>query len=198
MGRLAEADAQGRRQGAGAKAALLPAAVEQRVELDASADPEAAYAFGSMHLVRGDGDHVAGVQGNVDAAERLDGVAEEERAAGVGELGEALDRLDDADLVVDQHGGDEAGAVVDPLGGKVEVDEAVRLDGEDVRFETLGAQPFDRVEHAGMFGGEGDDPAPVLGQACGGALEGPVGGFGGAGGEVEAALRVPSRISGRG
>jgi hypothetical protein len=60
--RLAEADAERRRQGSGADAALLAAAVEQGIDGDAAADPQRADPFGPVHLVPGDGDHVAGVQ----------------------------------------------------------------------------------------------------------------------------------------
>jgi hypothetical protein len=93
---------------------------------------------------------------------------------GRGRGGDLGDRLDHADLVVDQHGGDEAGALVDALGGEVEVDEAVGPTRGGCRPRSPGAEPFDRVEHAGMFGGEGDDRR-VGREAGGGALQRPVG-----------------------
>ena len=73
-----------------------------------------------------------------------------------GELG---DRLDHADLVVDQHRRDEAGAVVDRGCGE-------RRDRPGRRGRPAGSstskpcplEPFDRVEHAGMLGRERDDP----------------------------------------
>src|SRR3712207_7981633 len=48
-----------------------------------------------------------------------------------------------------------------------------------------------RSEHAGMLGGEGDDPAAAVGKTRRGALERPIGGFGRARGEIE--LPLPAR-----
>jgi hypothetical protein len=98
-----------------------------------------------------------------NTAEALHCIAEKERAPGAGHGGDPIDRLDDADLVIDQHRGDEAGAFVDEPIERVEVGGAVGVDGRKLDVEALAAEPFDRVEDAGMFGGKGDDAAFALG-----------------------------------
>ena len=67
-----------RRQRARAQPALLPAAVEQRIERDAVAHPQRADALGPVDLVRRQRDQVAGVERQRHAAEALDRVAEEQ------------------------------------------------------------------------------------------------------------------------
>ena len=62
------------------------------------------------------------------------------------------DRLDDADLIVDQHHRDQGGLLVDQCLGHLQVDESVRADLEADDFDALAFQPFGRVEHRGMFG----------------------------------------------
>jgi hypothetical protein len=108
------------------------------------------------------------------AAEALDSVAQEQGAAGAGDLGDLLDGLNGSDLVVDEHGRDDAGAVGDALHGEVEIDEAVGCHREDFDLGAEAAEPFGGVEHGGVLGGEGDDAAAFGGQAGERALERPV------------------------
>src|SRR3546814_326691 len=160
----------GGRKRAGAYTAPLAAAVKQGVDGDAFANPQCADALGSVNLVGGGGDQGAGVERARDTPEALHGVAEQERPPAAGDGGDFGDGLDGADLVVDEHGGNEAGAGVDATGEEVEIDEAVRLHGRDIDLETLCSEPLDRIEHAGMFGGEGDDLAFFGGETRGRAL----------------------------
>src|SRR5688572_31634282 len=54
------------------------------------------------HLVGGQRDQVAGGERHGDPAEALHGVAEQQGTLGAGETANLLDRLDHADLVIDQ------------------------------------------------------------------------------------------------
>ena len=192
--RLAEADAQSRRQRAGADAAFLAAAVEQRIERDPVADPERADALGAVDLVGGDGDQVAGVERERHAAEALDGVAEEaaRRARGRCAAISATGWITPISLLT-SIAATRPVRVVDR--GSRRRSRSTRPSAPTGRISTskpCAAEPFDRVEHAGMLGGEGDDPAPVLGQPRSGALQRPVGRLGRARGEIELARRSPS------
>jgi hypothetical protein len=162
--------------------------VKERIEGDAVADPQGADALGAVHLVSGDGDEVACGEREGDAAEALDGVAQEQGAPRASEGRDFGDRLDHADLVIHQHCGDDAGAVGDPLGGEIQIDKAVAADREDVDLGADSAQPFGGVEHGGVFRRQSYHAAAFGREAGECALQRPVQRLGGAGGEVEAAL----------
>jgi hypothetical protein len=92
--------------------------------------------------------------------------------------------LDDARLVVHGHDGDEEGRGLQRLAQHVEVEEAVRAHRQDDGLEALGAQVAHGFEHAFVLGRERDDAArALLAGEAGGALDGDVVGFRGAGGE---------------
>ena len=111
--RRRQADAARGVLGARAQAALLPAAVYQRLERDAFPDIQHAHAARAAELVRGQGQHVDAHLLHVDrhVADRLHCVRVELRADRMRQLGDLLDRLDGADLVVRRHDGDERGVL---------------------------------------------------------------------------------------
>src|SRR5205085_2178627 len=75
LGRRAEADAQLGGQGSGAKAPLLPAAVNEWGRLRTLLHPQRADPLGTVDLVRRDRDQI-GAFAQVQASERLDRIAE--------------------------------------------------------------------------------------------------------------------------
>ena len=99
--------------GARAQAALLAAAVYQRLERDALLDVQHAHAARAAELVRGQGQHVNAHLLHVDrhVADRLHCVRVELRADRMRQLGNLPDRLDGADLIVRRHDGDERGVL---------------------------------------------------------------------------------------
>src|SRR3546814_13754839 len=104
-GSLAEADAEGGRKRAGADTALLAAAVKQGVDGDAVANPQCADALGSVNLVAGEGDHVAGVERDRDTPAALHGVAAQAGSPPSGDGGGFGYGLDGADPARERHGG---------------------------------------------------------------------------------------------
>jgi hypothetical protein len=95
----------------------------------------------------------------------------------------------DSDFVVDQHGGDQAGAVLEAGGKQMQVDQPVRAD-RDTSTSKPCSQARRPIEHASMFGRERDDLAPPDRKASGSAFERPVRGLGRAGCEEELAPSV--------
>ena len=71
------------------------------------------------------------------------------------------DRLDHADLIVDQHHRDHGGLVVDHRLGHVEIDQAVGADLKADDLDALAFEPFGGVEHRGMLGRDGDQLAAL-------------------------------------
>jgi hypothetical protein len=151
------AKANGKRGGesAATEAPLLPSSALEGLEADArpAADVEGADALGAVELVAGDGEEVDvhGVDVDGDLADGLGGIGVEEDlalAAHAADLGEGLN---DADLVVDGHDGDEDG--LGAHGGLeiVEGDEAIALDGEVGDVEALLLHGAGRVEDAFVF-----------------------------------------------
>ena len=109
--RRRQADAARGVLGARAQAALLAAAVYQRLKRNALLDVQHADAARAAELVRGQGQHVNAHFLHVDrhVADRLHRVRVEPRADCMREFCDLLDRLDGADLVVRCHDGDERG-----------------------------------------------------------------------------------------
>lgn len=107
----AQADAEEGRQGAAAHAALLAAAVHQRLDADAraAAHIEGANALGPVDLVAADGHEVdvGGVDVDGDLADGLRGVRVEEDTSLAADAADRRDGLDHANLVVDRHDRDE-------------------------------------------------------------------------------------------
>ncbi len=98
LGRLAEADDARDVLGAAAAGALLPAAVNQRLELEAPAHIERSDALGPMQLVRRERQEIDRAALEMDrlAPGRLHGVGVKDRADRLRFLGESLDWKDDA------------------------------------------------------------------------------------------------------
>ena len=117
LGGLAQPDAERRRQGARAEAALLAAAHDQRHQPHArlAADVERADALGPVDLVAGDAHQVDVHRLDVerDLAGGLRRVGVEEGLLLAADLADLGERLDDADLVVHRHDRDDHGLVGD-------------------------------------------------------------------------------------
>ena len=135
-----------------------------------------------------------GSVGDRERAKPLHRVAQHQRAGLVRQRGELGDRLDHADLVVDQHRRDQRGALVDRrFGGWSRSTSPSGPTGKADDIEALSFEPFGGVEHRGMFGGDGDELAPL--GPLERALDRPVDRFGRAAGEGEAALVRPIAVS---
>lgn len=89
-------------------------------------------------------------------------------------LPDLLERLHDADLVVDRHDGHEGGLRRHGLGQHVEVDQPVLLHGQVGHLEPLLLQEAARVQHALVLGLRGDDVVLLLAVEVGHALDGHV------------------------
>ena len=160
--RRAEAGAQERATGCRSAGRLLPAAVEQGLEREPVADPERADALGAVDLVGGERDQVAGAERDRHPAEALDGVAEEAARRRHGRCGaiSATGWITPISLLTSI-------AATRPVSRPtaraepVEIDEAVGADRQDLDVVAARAQPFERVEDAGMLGRQRDDPAPA-------------------------------------
>lgn len=118
--RGAERSGQERALRAGAPAALMSGAVDERLDLDPPANVERADALGGIDLVARDGEKIDPeliIDLRRDLADGLGGVGVQEHAALAGDLRDLGDRLDRADLVVRVHDADQtgvAGAALSP------------------------------------------------------------------------------------
>ena len=116
----AEPDAERRRQGARAQAALLPAAVDQRQQPHPRPAPdiERADALRPVDLVAGDRQQVDLHRLDIerDLAEGLRRIGVEQHAAGAAQRADLGERLDDADLVMRRHDRDQQRALVERRG----------------------------------------------------------------------------------
>mmetsp|Transcript_6707 Transcript_6707/g.14649 ORF Transcript_6707/g.14649 Transcript_6707/m.14649 type:complete len:368 (-) Transcript_6707:290-1393(-) len=176
--RSAKADGQRRGQRAAPQAALLPSSREDRFEADARPPPnvEGADALWTVELVRRDGHQVDAELVHVDSdlANRLRCIDVEEDLALLAELADLLNRLDDANLVVDVHDRDEARVGAHRRRELVHVDQAVLLDRKEGDVEALLLQVAARVEHALVLGLRGDDVVLSGVVEVGDALDGHV------------------------
>ena len=174
----AEADDAGGVLGAAAQAPLLPAAVDERRDVEPCAHDERADPLGAGELVGGDAHHVDAEpgEGDRDAARRLHRVAMDQRAARACPFRDLGDRLDHAGLVVGQHDRDHG---LRPAGGerrieRAQVEHAVAVHRQD---PVLAGAGFSRPQHGGMLDGAHDQCPPA------GAAQRGVVGLGAAGGE---------------
>ena len=183
----AEAGEGGRREGAGAQAPLLAAAVDERAQAGPGPHDQGADAGGAAKLVGGQGQQVDAVAGQVDPGQpgRLHGVAEQDRARGVGRLGHGRDRLAGPDLVVGRHHRDQGGPPrPEQAGQPVRVDPAETVDrGQVDRGPGVGLGPGGGVEHGVVLDGRADQVPALRRPGEHGALDGQVVGLGAAGGE---------------
>ena len=152
--------------GARAQAALLPAAVYQRLERDAVFDIQHAHAARAAELVRGERQHVNAHRLHVDRhmADRLHRVRMEHSAHRMGEFRDLPDRLDGADLVVRRHDGDERGVLAQRVFELLEIDAAVLVHVQIGDAEALLFERFAGVEHRVVLDLGGDQVPAALGR----------------------------------
>ena len=129
--------------------------------LGALAHPQRANTLRAVDLVRRHGDEV-GTVAKLDAAERLDGVGQHQRAGRMDHFGNGGDRLPDADLIVHHHHRNEQHAAVELARKQVEIEASVMTDRKQGEVDAVARQPLAGVEHRGMFGGDGDDAVAAL------------------------------------
>ena len=166
--RRRQADAARGVLGARAQAALLAAAVNQRLERDALFDIEHAHAARAAELVRGEREHINAHRLHVDrhVADRLHRVRVELRADRMRQLCNLADRLNGADLIVRRHDGDERSVLGKLALQLLEVDMALLVHiqiGDAVAFllERLAG-----VEHRVMLDLGGDQMLAALGRGA--------------------------------
>jgi hypothetical protein len=139
--------------------------------------------------VRGEGHepnpHPVDIDG--DLPERLCGVGVEWHALVLADAPNLLERLDDADLVVDGHDGDERRVGADGFLELGEVDQAVGADREVGDLEAFLLEVPAGVEDALVLGLGGDDVAAAVAVEAGDALDGDVVALGGPRGEEDLA-----------
>src|SRR5487761_1960315 len=144
-----------------AHAALVPAAVNLRLDAHARLPAHVlrAYAFGPVDLVRGDGHQVdlELLQIDFDLARRLHRVAMENDALGAADFTDRGDVLDHADFVVDHHYRHEDGVGADRRLEFFQIEQAVRLRAEIGRLEALALEVAHRVQHRLVLGLDRDD-----------------------------------------
>ena len=184
---LAHADAERRRQGARAEAALLATAHDQRLQPHArlAAHVERADALRAVDLVAGDAHQVDLHRLDVerDLAGGLGRVGVEEGLLLAADLADLGERLDDADLVVHRHDRDHHGLVGDGRAQGVEIDQAVLLHWQVGHLEALLLEMAAGVEHALVLGHGGDDVVLAVLVELGDAADREVVRLGGARGE---------------
>ena len=149
-----------------APAALLSAAINQRLERDALFHVQRAYAARAAELVRGQRKHVDAHLLHVDVhmADRLHGIRVELCADRMGERGDLLQRLDGADLVVRGHDGDKRGVLRELLFQLFEVDMAFLIHVQIGDAEAFLFECFAGVQHRVMLNFGGDQVLAAFGR----------------------------------
>ena len=181
--------------GASAAAAFLHTTVNMAGDAGLAAAVEDADALRAVETVRAEAEELDAEVADVDGhpASGGEGVAVKGDAFFGGDLRDFLDRLDGADVVVDEMDGDEGGLGREGGADVLGVDATDLIDGDLGDFEAVLGQVLDGVHDRGVLDG-GDDDVVALGAdvGVGEALDGEVGRLGAAGGEDEIlfALRV--------
>ena len=186
----AQPDAQRRRQRP-RPAILLPAAVEQRNQVDPCSPVQRADPLGAIDLVPADAHQVDAQPGHVDLAEPLRRVAVHQCAGGVRQGGDFGDRLDHARLVVDQHGRDQGDIGADRRRQRRPVDQPVAPDPDHRQAAADRFEPPRRFQDTAMFGRQRDHPPPRRPRRQHHTLQRPVDRLGRAGGEGHGVGRDP-------
>ncbi len=146
----------------GAHMPLLAAAVQHGHGAVLTAEQERPDAVRPADLVAGDGHRgePGGAEVDGELAVGLHGVGVQRDAELRGDVGQFVDRLDRADLVVGPHDGgqgDVVGVACDRLAQRVGVDAAVGVDGEVLDGGALVLpEPVDGVEDGVVFDGAGE------------------------------------------
>src|SRR6267378_2940541 len=164
---LAEADDAGDIQRAGTHTALMTAAIDNGRELNArvaTANIEGTDTFGSIDLVAGDGEQVDIVLLDVDwdFANRLHTIDREDNAVFLGDLADFRHRIDDANLVVGIHDGDQNRFRRNRFTHVFRVDAAIALNRQIGDFVAVLFQALTGVEHSFMLNSLGDDVIALL------------------------------------
>src|SRR6267378_1614304 len=159
---LAEADDAGDIQRAGTHTALVAAAIDNGGKLNArvaTANIEGTDAFGSIDLVAGDGEQVDIVLLDVDwnFANRLHTIDSEDDAVFLGNLADFRHGIDDANLVVGIHDGDENCFRRDGFTHVFRVDAAIALYRQVGDFVAVLFEALAGVEYSFVLNGLGDD-----------------------------------------
>ena len=169
--------------------------MDQRRGLGALAHPQRADPLGPVDLVRRDRDQIralAGIATRPSPWTASHSISAPASCAMSRDLG---DRLDHADLVVDQHHRDQQHALVElALEQSSRSSSPSRPDRQDRQVDAPPRQPFAGVEHCRMLGRDRDDPVAALGRLLDRALERPVERFGRAAGEGDAAAVQADRL----
>jgi len=186
--RLAQADDARNIERAGAHAAFVSAAVNQRHQLHArilAAHIERACAFRTIQFVSGDGHdievHFVYVDWNL--ANCLHRVGMENHTALAAQLADFRDRLQHANLIVGCHDRDQNRLVVHCPLQVVEIDQPILPQRQIGHAEAEFLQMLAGVKHRLMFGGRGDNVVALLAVHLGHALDGEVVALGSARGE---------------
>ena len=169
-GQVAHDDAAGRGErdcagdvlGSGALTALLATAEALRLKGTPCANRERADAERTTDLVGCDGDSIrlGGLKGN--AAEGLDGVNVDNRAAGMGNLDELRRRLYDARLVVGRHDTHEGAVLPHDALEFTRQNDTAAVGAHKLDFEPAGPQQRCYVKNGVMLDGGEDDPLPLV------------------------------------
>ena len=192
--RLAEADDAGHVLRAAAHAALLTAAVDERLKPHAglaAAHVERADALGAVHLVAAPAEQVDAVTLDVGGhlADPLRAVGVEDHALLVAEPADLGHLVDGADLVVRPHDAHEDRVGPHGRAHHLGGDHAVGRRIQEGHVEALALQALAGIEHGLVLDRASDDvaaallPGGSLGIDLGGALHGEVVALGGAAGE---------------
>ena len=112
----------------------------------------------------------------------------------MGQLADLRDGLQDADLVVGRHDGNQNRLVGNGAAKIVEVDQAIFPDRKNADLKAVLFQALATVPDGLVLGGQADNVVPLLPIHLGHALEGQVVGLGGAGGEDDLLGRCVDQI----
>ncbi len=160
----------------------MPAAIDNGRKLHAgvaAANIKRAYTLRSVNLVGGDRQQVdivlLHVHGNL--ADRLHAIDREDNAVFLGNLADFLDRIDDADLIVGVHDGDQNRLRRDRLADVLGIDAAIPLHRQIGHLIAVLFQPLARVQHRFVFNRLSDDVVALFAVHLGNALDHQVVGF---------------------
>jgi len=100
----------------------------------------------------------------IHPAKTLHRVAEQQRARPMRHFRDLCDRLDDTNLVIDQHRPNQRGLLTQTCFQFFQIDQPLAIDRKQSRFESLRLIPERRVTHGSMFCVDnGDLIAPLPG-----------------------------------
>src|SRR5882762_7483615 len=180
---LAEADDAGNVQRARTHASLVAAAIDNGGKLNArvaTANVKSTDSLRPIDLVAGDGEQVDIVLLDVDwdFANRLHTIDREDNAVFLGNLSDFRHGIDDANLIVGIHDGDQNCFRRNRFTHVFRVDAAIALYRQIGDFVAVLFEALTGVEHSFMLNGLGDDVIALFAVHFGDALDHQVVGFG--------------------